>query len=238
MNQQYLYNHGTTIIFDHNGNHTIVDYYDKLKEVLEQENLIEIMDRKKWNLVGKKDEYEREYQKLIKVQRKGLRTMILLAIVVVVVGLLVPSLFNNPLIHSILFIIPMLSIIGVGTIYGLITDSKTKKYILEKQKVIEDNLGKLEKRLELEKQRLEELKKDKTNTREKEGRCVTKLNGGITIMQNDESLKEFTDLYDFIDMTTYHYHWNHASENSDITSHNGEEEQNEEKGYTFKKILK
>ena len=224
MNQQYLYNHGTTIIFDHNGNHTIVDYYDRLKEVLEQENLIEIMDHKKWRLVGKKDEYEREYQRLMYDQKRGLKVMIFLTIGVITIGLLLPNLLNKPLINSISFILPMLSITGVGAVYGLISDSKAKKYILENKQAIEDNLRKLEKQLELEKQYLEELKKDKTNTREKTGRCVTKLNGCITRMQNNETLKEFVDLYDFIDMTTYHYHWNHASENSYITSNNNEEE--------------
>lgn len=237
MNQQYVYNNGEVIVMDHNGNQRTVDYHDNLKEVLEQENLIEILNSKKWRLVGKQEEYEREYQKLINDQRRGLKGMIFLAIGVVVIDLLLPNFLNKPLINSIPFILPMLSIIGVGAVCGLISDYKAKKYILEKKGTNEENLKKLEKQLELQNQRLEELRKDKTNTKEKEGFHVSKLNGGITLMKNCEELKGFSNLYDFIDMTVYHCHWNHASENSDIISNNNEE-QNEEKGYTYQKTLK
>ena len=44
MNHQYIYSNGKAIVKDHNGNQTTVDYHDNLKEVLEQENLIEILD--------------------------------------------------------------------------------------------------------------------------------------------------------------------------------------------------
>ena len=231
MNQQYIYNNGKAIVIDHNGNQTTVDYYDKLKEVLEQENLIEILDRKKWHLVGKQKDYEREYQKLIKDQHRGLKGMIFLAIGAVTIGLLLPNFLNLPMIKSIEFIIPTLTIIGVGSVCGLISFFKDKKYVLEKKEINEENLEKLESQLELQKQHLEELKKDKTNTREKEGFGVSKLNGGFTLMTNNEELKEFSNLYNFSDMTIYQYHWNHAS---DCDS----SENTEEKSHVLKKTLR
>ena len=169
MNQSYIYNNGKVVVLDQYGNQTTVDYCDKLREVLEQENLIEILDSKKWDLVSKQKDYEIEYENLVKDKNKIIILLAFLSISAVVLGL--PSL-GATILESAVYSLGMLSIVVIGGIKAKWHISKMKKNILEKKEDAEEKLSKLEKQIELQKQYLEDLKKDKTNTREKEAQLT------------------------------------------------------------------
>ena len=46
MNTDFIYYNGKATILDSNGSEKEIDYYDKLEEVLERENLIEVLENK------------------------------------------------------------------------------------------------------------------------------------------------------------------------------------------------
>lgn len=63
MNKEYIYIDGNAIIKDEKDNHTVVEYYDNLDDVLVQENLIETMENRIKQLEKENEEYKKHNKK-------------------------------------------------------------------------------------------------------------------------------------------------------------------------------
>lgn len=198
LNNEYVYKDGKALIIDENDNQKTVDYYDNLDEVLIQEDLIEKMEEE----IKKLEKENSNYKKGSKFSRKfwvwypfllftfaPLIMFPLLSKFFVVKGMIDTSLFGTisrgtllGLIGTPLFAIP-------GSLLTLATYLNEKK--LEKeQKGKEMQLEYLKINLVKQKETLEELKADKTNSKEKEDFYISKVD-------NIETLKKLRNFLSF-----------------------------------------
>lgn len=198
MNKEYIYKDGKALIIDENDNQKTVNYYDNLDEVLVQEDLIESMEEE----IKKLEKETSQYKKESKFSRKfwvwypfllftfaPLIMIPLLSNFFGVNGMINTSLFGTisrgtflGLIATPLFAIP-------GSLLTLAIYSK-EKGLEQEQKGKETQLEYLKRNLVEQKENLEELKSDKTSSKEVEGFYVSKVD-------NIEALKKLRNFLSF-----------------------------------------
>ena len=198
MNKEYIYKDGKALILDDKDNQKIVEYYDNLDKVLVQEDLIEAMEEE----IKKLEQETTKYKKDSKTSRKF---WVWYPFLLFTFGPLImfPLLSNfyglNGVINTSLF-----GTINSGTLLGLTTTSLfaipgalltiglhlQEKEIEQKQKGKETQLEYLKRNLVEQKEILEELKSDKTNSKEREEFYVSKID-------NIEALKKLRDFLSF-----------------------------------------
>ena len=171
MNTDFIYYNGKATILDSNGSEKEIDYYDKLEEVLERENLIEVLENKSICLKNDISQINKNYKKSRKEYIDAV-LWFLFPLIIYSLSLIFTHFFGNNHINTSLgtFNFGVLESIITSlltTPVGIILASANYKY----RKTLQDNLHKkesdikkIEKQIILQKKELEELKKDKINT--------------------------------------------------------------------------
>lgn len=171
MNTKYIYYNGKATILDKDGNEKEIDYYDKLEEVLERENLIELLENKSVCLKNDISQINKNYKKSNKDYfDAGL--WILFPLIIYTLNLIFVHFFGNSHIDTSLgtFNFGILEAIVTSfltTPVGVILASSNYKYRKTLQSKIsktENDIKKIEKQITLQKKVLEELRKEKTNS--------------------------------------------------------------------------
>ena len=170
MNKDYIYIDGTLIVEDENFKKRIVDYTDNFEEVLKQENLIETMENKKGDLNDKLNKCL-EKKKESKIDIKfSFALYILFNVMIYFVYVKMfginPILINTPrfgvidykIIYNTFLTSIATLIFGYTSIKGFLKYKKSIKI----EHAINSELEFLEKEIEIEKEKLEELN-DKKN---------------------------------------------------------------------------
>ena len=171
MNTNYIYYNGKATILDTNGNEKEIDYYDKLEEVLERENLIEVLENKNICLSNDISQINKDYKKS---RKEYIDAVLWLLFPLIMYGLnliftyffcdlhINTSLgtFNFGVLESILtsFLTTPVGVILASSNY------KYRKTLQDKINKKENDIKKIKKQITLQKKELEELKKDKTNS--------------------------------------------------------------------------
>jgi len=171
MNTNYIYYNGKATILDSNGSEKEIDYYDKLEEVLERENLIEVLENKSVCLENDISQINKDYKKSRKEYVDAV-LWILFPLIIHGLNLIFTHFFGNIHINTSLgtFNFGVLETILTSlltTPIGVILASANYKYRKNLQEKINKNasdIKKIEKQITLQKKELEELKKDKNNS--------------------------------------------------------------------------
>lgn len=198
MNKEYIYKDGKALVIDDNNNQKTVDYYDNLDEVLVQEDLIEAMEEE----IKKLEKETSQYKKDSKLSRFlwVWNPFLIFTFGPLIMFPLLSNFFGiNDLVNTSLF-----GTINSGTYLGLISAPLfaipgslmtmaihfKEKGLEQKQKGKETQLEYLKRNLVEQKENLEELKSDKTNSKEVEGFYVSKVD-------NIEALKKLRNFLSF-----------------------------------------
>lgn len=184
MNRDFIYHDGKATILEDNGNQKEIDYYDKLEEVLERENLIEVLERKSTNLISKIDDINRDYENSRKKYIDSL-VWILFPLIIFFLSLIFNYFFDidsiNTSIGTFNFgVIETFFTSLLTTPVGIILANSNYKYRASLQEKIQskkNEIKKIERQITLQKKELDQLKKDKINTSE-DNYFVTRLNTG------------------------------------------------------------
>lgn len=210
MNKEYTYIDGKVIIKDEKGNQTPVDYYDNLDEVLIQENIIETMEDKISYLENKSMQYKK-YNK-----KRYIPILFLLSSLFIIFGppvimyslghtavftSIVSTIFgpmNEALLYSSLFSTLMLPFAGFIE-FDMYRQHKDK---LKVEKGINNELEFLKQQLGEEKEKLVNLKKEKTRTKENKEFRVVKVND----LEELKKLRDWLDIYYDLGYNEEKYH--------------------------------
>ena len=171
MNTNFIYYNGKATILDSNGGEKEIDYYDKLEEVLERENLIEVLENKSICLENDISQINKDYKKS---RKEYIDAILWLLFPLIIYGLSIiftitfgtshinTSLgtFNFGVLES---IFTSLLTTPVGVILAT-ANYKYRKTLQSKISKKESDIKKIEKQIISQKKELEELKKDKINT--------------------------------------------------------------------------
>ena len=173
MNKEYIYKDGKALVIDENDNQRTVDYCDNLDDVLVQENLIETMEKEIKNL-------EKEISEIKKGSKFSKYLYILWPFLIFTFGPLITmtTLCNLFGVNQVLTL-PLLGTLDFGTAVGILGSTafsipgslmSLANYFKEKrferdEKGKETQLEYLKKLLVEQKEDLEELKLDKSNTK-------------------------------------------------------------------------
>ena len=199
MNKEYTYIDGKAIIKDENGNQTPVEYYDNLDEVLVQENIIETIE----NRIAYLESESKEYKKYNK--KHYIPVTFPLCALITTIG--VPAIFywlgnsgvyintintifgpmNEALLYSSVFSTVFLPLAGLME-FNMYSQHKDR---LKNEKGVNSELDFLKKQIFEEKEKLVELKKQKTKTELKNGFKVVKVDD----IEKLKSLKSWFNLY-------------------------------------------
>jgi len=182
MNTNYIYYNGKATILDSTGNEKEIDYYDKLEEVLERENIIEVLENKRKILINAIKQINRDYKKSNKEYRNAI-LWFLFPLTIFCLNLIIVYFFGNSYIDT------SIGTFSCGVFESIITSLLTTPVAVilananyKYRKTLQDNIHqkekdieKIEKQITLQKNELEELKKDKTNSIE-DNYYVARLN--------------------------------------------------------------
>ena len=196
MNKEYIYNGGNVTVIDEKGNARPIENTDNLEEVLIQENIIEDIENKILKL-----------EKDLKNNRENNKPYIPCIVPGVILALIVAKITLNPLtgIDTTLMVDTIFGtinnstlIIGVvGTLLLPLTTImeillyKQDKHWKKSRRADAAEYEYLQKELKIQKDKLEELKKDKTQTNEMNGFRVEKVND----LDSLNALKSWITLY-------------------------------------------
>lgn len=198
MNKEYVYKDGKALIIDENDNQKTIDYYNNLDEVLVQENLIETMEEE----IKKLEKETSQYQKESKLSRFlwVWSPFLMFTFGSLIAFPVISHLFGvNDLVNTSLF-----GTINSGILLGLISapifaipgSLLTLSLHLKKKGLEQEQKGKvtqleyLKRDLVEEKERLEELKSDKTTSKTTENFYASKVD-------NKEELKKLRNFLSF-----------------------------------------
>ena len=198
MNKEYTYIDGNVIIRDENGKQYQTEYYDNLDKVLVQENLVETIE-------NKINELEKESVQYGNVPKHYIPITIIMFAIMVTIG--VPIILywltgNNPLITSIntkfgtmrlsAFVSSMVSVLGFP-FFGLLELNIYQQYkaTIKEGQGINSELEYLKNQIVIEKQALEDLKKEKTQDEENKEFRVVEVNDTEKLKE----LRNYLNLY-------------------------------------------
>lgn len=186
MNKEYTYIDGKAIIRDENGNQKPIEYYDNLDKVLVQENVVETIEDRISHLEKAKQKYEncgiKKYKPFI---------LIFFALEVLISPALAYFFLEATIKGSLIFgLICSCVMLPLGGLFEWINYNQLSE-ILKRKKGINSELVFLSEQLPKESEKLIELQKEKTTTKEnKEFRVVE--------VDDKKALKELStcsDLY-------------------------------------------
>lgn len=193
MNKNYICNNGNVAVIDENGNSRSVEYTDNLEEMLIQENLIEEMEKRIKKLGNVSESNKRYIPNFVPA--------VFLAMIISKT-MIFPSMGVDEVINTIFGVINLSTAATVGT--GICTLPlailmDTIVYYQEKQKRKEKSATVaeyeyLEKEIEIQKQKLEELKQDKTKPNDTTEFKVEKVNDLDVLNQLRSSLVLYKNL--------------------------------------------
>lgn len=195
MNKEYIYIDGKVIIKDEKGNHTPVEYYDNLDEVLIQENVIETIEKRISTLENKSNEYKETKYFPYSIIAEPLLTLIGVPVLISLSGLNVFTTtaytsFGTMNLAVVIGTISCIIGIPVAVCYelGMYSQHKTR---LKKAKGIDSELEFLKVQLKHEKEKLIELTEaKKRNNENKEFRVVE-----VNDLERLNKLASWLDLY-------------------------------------------
>ena len=196
MNKEYIYNGGNVTVIDEKGNARPIENTDNLEEILIQENIIEDMENKILKL-----------EKDLKNNNENNRPYIPYIVPSTILALFVAKIIANPLFG-------IDTTLMVDTIFGTINNStliigivgtfmlplttimevlsyKQDKHLKKCRRADAAEYEYLQKELKIQKDKLEELKKDKTKTNEMVEFRVEKVND----LERLNALKSWITLY-------------------------------------------
>lgn len=196
MNKEYIYNGGNITVIDENGSARPVEYSDNLEEILIQENIIEDIENKITKL-----------EQDLKNNKENNRPYIPYIVPSAILGLIITKIVANPLLG-------IDATLMVDTIFGTINNStliigvvgalmlplttimeilsyKKNKHWKKSRRAEVAEYEYLQKEIKIQKDKLEELKKDKTKTNNISEFRVEKVNDSERL----NSLKSWIILY-------------------------------------------
>ena len=198
MNKEYIYIAGKVIVTDENGTQNSVEYYDNLDEVLIQENLIETMEDK----ISKLEKESKDYKKYNK--KHYIPIVLPLSILTTTIG--IPAIAyllgdTDVYVSSINTIFgpinrAVLYTLSTSTLLPFISLEELRMYrdhknSIKEEKGINSELEFLKQQIIIEKQKLSELKKEKTKNRDdKEFKSVE-----VDDLEKLKALKSYLNLY-------------------------------------------
>ena len=171
MNTNFIYYNGKATILDSNGGEKEIDYYDKLEEVLERENLIEVLENKSICLENDISQINKDYKKSSKEYIDAI-LWLLFPLIIYGLSIIFTITFGTSHINTSLgtfnfgvleSIFTSLLTTPVGVILAT-ANYKYRKALQSKISKKESDIKKIEKQIISQKKELEELKKDKINT--------------------------------------------------------------------------
>lgn len=171
MNTNYIYYNGKATILDTDGNEKEIDYYDKLEEVLERENLIEVLENKSICLKNDISQINKDYKKSRKEYIDAV-LWILFPLIIYGLSLVFTHFFGTNYINTSLgtfnygifeSIITSLLTTPVGVILAT-ANYKYRKTLQSKISKKESDIKKIKKQITLQKKEIDELKKEKINS--------------------------------------------------------------------------
>lgn len=171
MNTNYIYYNGKATILEDNGNEKEINYYDKLEDVLERENLIEVLENKSVCLKNNISQINKDYRKS---RKEYIDTVlwILFPLIIYGLSLVFTHFFGTNYINTSLgtfnfgvfeSILTSFLTTPVGVILAT-ANYKYRKTLQSKISKKEIDIKKIEKQITLQKKEIEELKKEKTNS--------------------------------------------------------------------------
>lgn len=196
MNKEYIYNGGNVTVIDEKGNARPIENTDNLEEILIQENIIEDIENKITKL-----------EQDLKNNKENNRPYIPYIVPSAIIGLIISKIVANPLLG-------IDATLMVDTIFGTINNStliigvvgalmlpltiimevlsyKQDKHWKKSRRADAAEYEYLQKELKIQKDKLEELKKDKTKTNEMVDFRVEKVND----LERLNALKSWITLY-------------------------------------------
>lgn len=198
MNKEYIYLDGKVIISDEKNNKIQSEYYDNLDEVLVQENLIEQMREQIKKLEKESHRCKKNHNK--RYIPKCMITMSLLAVIglPIIFNLFTPE-ANTVMVNSIFGLINqnLLTCIPFSTMaiaFGAmmeVSEYKEYKKNLNKENGINSELEFLKKKIEVEKENLKKLIKEKPIKNEKVDFRIVDVDDSKQL----ETLKQYSKLY-------------------------------------------
>lgn len=179
MNKNYIYNDGTASVIDENGNARPIQYTDNLEEILIQENLIEDME----NRINK---LEKELQNNKENNKPYIPFIVPTVILTFILArtVMAPLLGLDVMVDTIFGVMNnstlTIGVVGMFTLpLAAATDVflyKQDKYYKKARRADVAEYEYLKKEIEIQKQKLEELKQDSVRTTETSEFKVEKVN--------------------------------------------------------------
>lgn len=192
MNKEYVYSNGQALIIDENNNQKVEPYYDELEKVLVQENVIEELEKRK-------EEVEKSLSKIRKIKKYSkkrvlLNTILFTFLVGVLPSMIISKLFDlgvtqvGPISAESFVIIMLVPVAFVSGLGAFLYDYLSYKDALKTKKGKETELELLNNKLKHEKETLEELKKNKTNSRNDNSFYASKIDDSKHLNSIDDWL--------------------------------------------------
>ena len=202
MNKEYTYIDGKVIVEDENGNKTVREYNNKLDEILVQENVIEAMEAQilileEENKIHKKNNPKHYIPIILPI---GLLTIAIAPSVILslVEGInifttTIDTVFgtiNKAAVSTLAMAVPTIPLVSIFELafYNQYRDSQ------QKEKGVNSELEYLKKQFIIEKEKLANLQKEKTNEESKKEFRVVKVNDLQTLQALKDTLYLYFDL--------------------------------------------
>lgn len=166
MNKECIYTEGKVVVIDENYNHRIVNNSDKLEEILVQENVIETMEKRIKQLESKLNNGRKEKYFPV-ITFSAISTLILFNLIspYFMGGIMTDTIFGS--INAALFSSCVAAIVSFPLAIGI--DCEVYSQYKKKNNKLQGNSLEceyLKKQIGIEKEKLEELRKEQTITSE------------------------------------------------------------------------
>ena len=192
MNKEYIYNGGNVTVIDENGSARPVEYSNNLEEILIQENLIEEMEKRIKKLGNVNVNNKRYIPNFVPA----------IFLAMVIAKMVIPSIGLDEVINTVFGTMNLSTIatLGVGIwMLPLAIFLDTVVYYQEKQKRKENRAKSaeyeyLQKELKIQKDKLDELNKNKTIINREDGFRVEKVNDSDALNELKGCLTLYSDL--------------------------------------------
>ncbi len=202
MNKEYIYIDGKVIICDENNKKTLSGYYDNLDEVLAQENLIEMMEKKIQELEKERTSYKKNSHKhYVPVILPTSVLMSTLGTMLLEYLLIGPDAFTTSvdtifgtMSNAMSLCIPVsICTVPVAALFEHIIYSSYKSSI-KYEKGINSQLDFLKNQIEKEKEKLKRLEQDKSREKESKEFRTVKVNDSQKLDTLNDNLNYYYDL--------------------------------------------
>lgn len=196
MNEEYTYKNGKIYVKNSFGDTVERKYHDKIFEILEQENIVEELNKNIIKLKQEKEEFESKKRDLISLiftngnKFNCLTITFLIFVISSLLGLYTVNEFGKNIISNIFHIVGLTSAIALIPT-ALFQIKNNKKLFNKNLNIIEQQIEEFEPELEFEKEKLANLNKLKTNKNTKKNISVEINNNEIEAIQEIRRKIEF-----------------------------------------------